>query len=120
MTDHKLALEFNDVLSVRVDCEAGPEAPCHAVWHCECEIIYDYRLSVEGAPLHSTVIEPGMTSPQTHTGHFDPDKCHLQDGLDLYHWSDLVQGTVTVPVRGGLSPAGIDCLIVGEREERSR
>ena len=96
MSDHIITYDLIDPRSGAMDCLAPADAPCHAVWDCGCETIYDYHVR-NGEPHHySTYDGDDMQVRGHHVGHFDADECSIRDWHE--NSDEDVTGTVAVKV----------------------
>lgn len=73
------------------ECRAADDAPCRAVWDCECESITDYSV-IDGVPCHRNAYD----DQAFHAGRFDADRCNLRDWFEGQ--DECVEGEVRVDV----------------------
>lgn len=88
---HDHFLEYEDGYE-HIVCEAHDEAPCHALWRCDCETWSDYEIR-DHKPAHLTY-DYETDSDVWHEGVFRPSHCMHQDLFD----SDSVHGKFRIPV----------------------
>lgn len=93
MSDHSIIYDLQYPAWGRWKCEAPPKSFCHAVFSCECEAIWNYRV-VDGVPVHDN--EPYKDWAESHAGHFENDRCSIQ----VFHdeADEAVEGTLVVDV----------------------
>lgn len=93
--DHRVEATFGGwTSSYRLICRAPGNAPCKAVWDCDCELIFDYMVDREGKPTH--LLDP-FDKHTWHVGHFDHSQCSIRDWFEGDGEEEL-QGTVTFDV----------------------
>lgn len=96
MSDHSIVIDMRHSGSGRFECNAAPDAPCRAVWDCECESSWRYR-TIDGKPAHDSTFEGTESAGnEVHIGRFDPEYCDLTDWYD--NQEECVDGTVRVAV----------------------
>lgn len=95
MSDHSTVIDMQYPSQGTFECNAPDDAPCHAVWKCDCEAIYDYE-SIGGCPTHRHSPETGSG---IHVGTFDNNQCNLRDWFE--NQDESVSGQVRVHVSVG-------------------
>lgn len=90
---HRVEVSFYGYPSSRLICHAPGDAPCKAVWDCECETIFDYLVTREGKPTH---LPDPYDKHHWHEGRFDHTQCSLADWFE--NDDEPLQGTVTLDV----------------------
>lgn len=96
MSDHSIVYDLQHPGNGELECRAAPDAPCKAVWSCDCESTYGYHVH-EGRPHHYSTWDNGDLRGH-HIGHFDPDHCGLRD------WHENSDEDVSGAVRVAVDP----------------
>lgn len=93
--DHRVEIDFGYYLQTRLICDAGPHAPCRAVFDCGCEEWEDLR-DDHGTPTHRPLREWPDDPHPLHVGAYDAAHCTLRDWFE--NDDECFGGTATFPV----------------------
>lgn len=107
MNDHAITYDLQHPGNGELECSAAPNAPCRAVWDCECESIHDFHI-VDGQPHHYNTYDGDdlWDTRFHHVGKFDDGACNLRD------WHENSEEDVTGTVRVQIDPSWEgDCYV---------
>lgn len=94
MSDHAIVYDLQYPGNGTLECAAAPDAPCRAVWDCDCESIYDYHVH-EDQPHHYSTWDDEQVRGH-HIGYFNPGACTIREWHE--NSDEDVAGTVRVQV----------------------
>ena len=77
MSDHSIIYDLQYPGNGELECHAAPDAVCHAIFDCDCEVFHDFHV-VDGAPHHYSTYDDGLTVRAHHVGRFDAEECNLR------------------------------------------
>ena len=101
MSDHSIVYDLQYPGNGELECHASSDAPCRAVWDCDCESIYGFHV-VDGAPHHFSTYDDVAAVRGHHVGRFDPGHCTIRD------WHENSEEDVTGTVRVAVDPSWED------------
>lgn len=94
MSDHSIIIDLQRPGFPSFECYAPDGSFCYAKWECECEMIWNYRVT-GGSPVHDTTPEgEGGFGNAIHVGHFDNAHCNFEEWHD--NSDEAVEGVVRV------------------------